>query len=171
MSKVALITGITGQDGSYLAEYLLNLGYEVHGIIRKSSSFNTQRIDHIFQEVYDPNRKLTLHYGDLSDTSSISLLINKMRPDEVYNLASQSHVRVSFDLPVYTGMVTGLATTNILEAIRSLDYECKYYQASSSEMFGSAKPPQNQETPIHPRSPKAVPKEYSFWITKKYREA
>lgn len=145
MAKRALITGITGQDGSYLAEFLLSKGYEVHGIIRRSSTFNTQRIDHIYVDPHEPNARLFLHYGDLSDPGVITEIIYKVQPDEVYNLAAQSHVKVSFDMPEYTGNITGLGTLRILEAIRRSGVKAKFYQASSSEMFGSAPAPQNEK--------------------------
>lgn len=167
----ALITGITGQDGSYLAEFLLEKGYEVHGLIRRSSSFNTARISHIFQEADDPNAKFFLHYADLEDSSRLASLIRKIEPDEIYNLAAQSHVRVSFDIPEYTGDVTGLGTVRLLEAIRDAEVSCKFYQASSSELYGSTPPPQNEETFFHPRSPYAVAKLFSYWTTVNYREA
>jgi len=169
--KKAIITGITGQDGSYLAELLLVKGYEVHGLIRRSSTFNTDRIDHIYQGPQTPNPNLILHYSDLTDGSRLVTLLNQIRPDEVYNLAAQSHVRVSFDEPEYTGDVTGLGTVRLLEAIRALGLETRFYQASSSEMFGATPPPQNEDTPFYPRSPYGVAKVYSFWITKNYREA
>ncbi len=152
--KKALITGITGQDGSYLAELLLGKGYEVHGIIRRSSTFNTGRIDHIFQDPHETGKRLILHYGDLSDSSNISRIIEKTQPDEIYNLAAQSHVRVSFDTPEYTGDVTGLGALRILDAIRETDIKTKFYQASSSEMFGLVQQIlQTEETPFHQRYP------------------
>lgn len=169
--KRAIITGITGQDGSYLAELLLGKGYEVHGLIRRSSTFNTDRIDHIYQDPHVPNPNLILHYSDLTDGSRLVTLLNEIQPDEVYNLAAQSHVRVSFDEPEYTGDVTGLGTIRLLEAIRALGLQTRFYQASSSEMFGATPPPQNEETPFYPRSPYGVAKVYSYWITKNYREA
>ena len=169
--KRALITGITGQDGSYLAELLLAKGYEVHGLIRRSSSFNTQRIDHVYQPAQAEDHRLFLHFADLSDGSRLVTLLNEIQPDEVYNLAAQSHVRVSFDEPEYTGDITGLGTIRLLEAIRASHIECRYYQASSSEMFGATPPPQNEETPFYPRSPYGVAKVYSYWITRNYREA
>jgi GDPmannose 4,6-dehydratase len=168
--KKALITGITGQDGSYLAELLLSKGYEVHGIIRRSSTFNTSRIDHIFVDLHDPNARLFLHYGDLSDSEQISNIIYNVKPDEIYHLGAQSHVRVSFDMPEYSGNVTALGTTRILEAIRRSGNEVKFYQASSSEMFGVSPPPQNEETPFKPRSPYACAKVYAYWMTKNYRD-
>ena len=169
--KRALITGITGQDGSYLAELLLEKGYEVHGIIRRASTFNTARIDHLYQDPHDPNTRFFLHYGDLTDGSRLVTLLEKVQPDEVYNLAAQSHVRVSFDEPDFTGQTTGLGTTRLLEAIRMIGLNCRYYQASSSEMFGASPPPQNEDTPFHPRSPYGVAKVYSYWMTRNYREA
>ena len=169
--KKAIITGITGQDGSYLAELLLSKGYEVHGLIRRSSTFNTDRIEHIYQDPHVPNPNLILHFADLSDGSRLVTLLNEIQPDEVYNLAAQSHVRVSFDEPEYTGDVTGLGTTRLLEAIRALGLQTRFYQASSSEMFGATPPPQNEDTPFYPRSPYGVAKVYSYWITKNYREA
>jgi GDPmannose 4,6-dehydratase len=171
MSKTALITGITGQDGSYLAELLLEKGYIVHGLIRRSSTFNTSRIDHLYQDPHDPAARLFLHYADLTDGSRLVTLLSKIQPDEVYNLAAQSHVRVSFDEPEYTGLSTGLGTTRLLEAIRMVGLQTRFYQASSSEMFGATAPPQNEETPFWPRSPYGVAKVYSYWITRNYREA
>src|SRR4249920_2250542 len=171
MAKSALITGITGQDGSYLAELLLAKGYGVHGLIRRSSSFNTGRIDHVYEDPQEPARRLTLHHGDLHDGAGIVSLLAKIQPDEVYHLGAQSHVRVSFDMPVYTGDVTGLATTQLLEAIRSVGLETRFYQASSSEMFGATSPPQNEASYFHPRSPYGVAKVYGYWITRNYREA
>ena len=169
--KKALITGITGQDGSYLAELLLAKGYEVHGIIRRASTFNTERIEHLYQDPHENGRRLFLHYGDLSDGSRLATLLETIRPDEVYNLAAQSHVRVSFDEPVLTGDVTALGSTRLLEAIVSTGLQTKFYQASSSEMFGAEAAPQSEETPFYPRSPYGVAKLYSHWITKNYREA
>lgn len=169
--KRALITGITGQDGSYLAELLLDKGYEVHGLIRRSSSINTSRIDHIYQDPHEESPRLFLHYADLADGSRLVSLVGQIEPDEVYNLGAQSHVRVSFDEPEYTGDVTGIGTTRLLEAIRSSGVNAKFYQASSSEMFGATPPPQNERTPFYPRSPYGVAKLYSYWITKNYREA
>jgi GDPmannose 4,6-dehydratase len=169
--KKALITGITGQDGSYLTELLLEKGYEVHGIIRRASNFNTQRIDHLIENPEIYNQKLFLHYGDMTDGSRLVTLIAKLAPDEVYNLAAQSHVRVSFDEPEYTGDTVGLGTTRLLEAIRITGVGSKFYQASSSEMFGATPPPQNEETPFYPRSPYGAAKVYSYWMTKNYREA
>jgi len=172
MAKTALITGITGQDGSYLAELLLEKGYEVHGIIRRSSTFNTSRIDHIFQDPHEIHKRLILHYGDISDASNISRLLEKIKPDEIYHLAAQSHVRVSFDIPEYTGDVTGLGVLRILDAIRESGVKTKFYQASSSEMFGLVQQvPQTEETPFYPRSPYGVAKVYGYWITKNYRES
>lgn len=171
MPKKAFITGITGQDGSYLAELLLRKGYEVHGLIRRASTFNTQRIDHLYLDPHNPEAKLFLHYGDLTDGSRLVTLLATVKPDEIYNLAAQSHVRVSFDEPEYTGDTTGLGTIRLLEAIRQSVPEARFYQASSSEMFGAASPPQNESTEFYPRSPYGVAKVYSFWITKNYREA
>lgn len=171
----AIITGITGQDGSYLAELLLQKGYEVHGIIRRASSFNTARIEHLYQDPHEIKRRLFLHYGDLSDSGNIRKLISKIQPDELYNLAAQSHVRVSFDIPEYTADVVALGTLRILEAIRDFHEQTgkriKFYQASSSEMFGATPPPQNEGTPFHPRSPYAVAKVFAFNTTRNYREA
>lgn len=169
--KKALITGITGQDGSYLAEFLLAKGYEVHGLVRRASNFNTQRIDHLFQDPHSKGAALLLHYADLSDSSRLTTLLFSIRPDEVYHLAAQSHVRVSFDQPEYTGDVTGLSTTRILEAIRLACPEARFYQASSSEMFGGSQPPQSEVTDFYPRSPYGVAKVYSYWMTRNYREA
>jgi len=168
--KKAFITGITGQDGSYLAELLLAKGYEVHGLIRRASTFSTSRIDHLYVDPHEPGAKLFLHYGDLSDASRLTNLIYDIRPDEIYHLGAQSHVRVSFDMPEYTGDITSLGTTRILEAIRKGGLKAKFYQASSSEMFGSAPPPQNENTPFHPRSPYAAAKVYAYWMTVNYRE-
>jgi GDPmannose 4,6-dehydratase len=169
--KKAFITGITGQDGSYLAELLLAKGYEVHGLIRRASTFNTQRIDHLYVDPHDPTARLFLHYGDLTDGSRLATLLAEIQPNEVYNLAAQSHVRVSFDEPEHTGETTGLGTIRLLEAIRKSRVPAKFYQASSSEMFGAAPPPQNERTEFYPRSPYGVAKVYSYWITKNYREA
>ena len=169
-TKKALITGITGQDGSYLAEFLLSKGYEVHGIIRRSSTFNTQRIDHLYQDVHETDAKLFLHYGDLSDSSRLTTLLQTVEPSEVYNLAAQSHVRVSFDEPEHTGNTTGLGSIRLLEAIRLLQLPCRYYQASSSGMFGATPPPQNEDTVFYPRSPYGAAKLYSHWVTRNYRE-
>ena len=174
MSKKALITGITGQDGSYLAEFLLEKGYEVHGIKRRASSFNTQRIDHIYQDPHTPDPKLTLHYGDLSDASNLTRILREVKPDEVYNLAAQSHVAVSFEAPEYTADVDALGTLRILEAIRFLGLEesTRFYQASTSELYGLVQEtPQRETTPFHPRSPYAVAKLYAYWIAVNYREA
>ncbi len=170
--KKVLITGITGQDGSYLAEFLLEKGYEVHGLIRRSSSFNTGRIDHIFQDPHVRERRLFLHYGDLSDGSNLTRLLREIKPNEIYNLAAQSHVRVSFDIPEYTGDVTGLSTVRLLEAIREEGLSVKFYQASSSEMFGKVEEvPQRESTPFYPRSPYGCAKVYAYWVTKNYRES
>lgn len=171
MSKRALITGITGQDGSYLAEFLLSKGYEVHGLIRRASTLNTARIDHLYVDAHDPSAKLFLHYGDLSDGARLVTLLAEINPDEVYNLAAQSHVRVSFDEPEHTADVTGTGTIRLLEAVRMSGIETRFYQASSSELYGATPPPQNEETPFYPRSPYAAAKLYSYWITKNYREA
>ncbi|MCB9411249.1 MAG: GDP-mannose 4,6-dehydratase [Actinobacteria bacterium] len=170
-NKVALITGITGQDGSYLAELLLAKGYEVHGLIRRASTFNTARIDHLYQDPHDPEARLFLHYGDLTDGSRLVTLMERIGPSEVYHLAAQSHVRVSFDEPEYTGDVTGIGTTRLLEAIRVSEVPAKFYQASSSEMFGATPPPQNEDTPFYPRSPYGAAKVYAYWMTRNYREA
>jgi GDPmannose 4,6-dehydratase len=170
--KKALITGITGQDGSYLAELLLDKGYEVHGIIRRSSSFNTTRIDHIYQDPHTPGCRLFLHYGDLNDSSSLNMLLKRLRPDEIYNLGAQSHVKVSFEVPEYTAEITGVGVVRLLEAIRELGLSAtRVYQASSSEMFGASPPPQNEETPFYPRSPYGCAKVYAYWIGVNYREA
>ena len=169
--KRALITGITGQDGSYLAELLLAKGYEVHGLIRRASTFNTARIDHLYQDPHDPDARLFLHYGDLTDGSRLVTLMERITPAEVYHLAAQSHVRVSFDEPEYTGDVTGIGTTRLLEAIRLAEVPARFYQASSSEMFGATPPPQNEDTPFYPRSPYGAAKVYSYWMTRNYREA
>ncbi len=172
--KKALITGITGQDGSYLAELLLSKNYEVHGIIRRASTFNTERIDHLYKDPHLSDVKLFLHYGDIADSSNISRLIEKIQPDEIYHLAAQSHVRVSFDLPEYTGDTTGLGTVRILDAIKNSGLKTKFYQASSSEMFGQVAPenlPITENTPFQPRSPYGCAKVYAYWITKNYRES
>ncbi len=169
--KRAFITGITGQDGSYLAELLLSKNYEVHGLIRRASTFNTGRIEHIYKDPHIPGTKLFLHYGDLSDSGQITNLIYNARPDEVYHLGAQSHVRVSFDIPEYTGDITAIGTTRLLEAIKRSGIKAKFYQASSSEMFGATPPPQNEKTPFYPRSPYAASKIYAYWITINYREA
>ncbi|MET9594269.1 GDP-mannose 4,6-dehydratase [Streptomyces sp. NPDC006516] len=171
MAKTALITGVTGQDGSYLAELLLEKGYTVHGLIRRSSSFNTERIDHIYQGPEEADRSFVLHHADLSDGVALVNLLRDIRPDEVYNLGAQSHVRVSFDAPLYTGDVTGLGTVRLLEAVRASGIDTRIYQASSSEMFGASPPPQNEKTPFHPRSPYSVAKVYAYWATVNYREA
>ena len=169
--KRALITGITGQDGSYLAELLLGKGYDVYGIIRRSSSFNTGRLDDIYQDPHDANYRLKLVYGDLNDASSLNHILRQVQPDEVYNLGAQSHVRVSFDIPEYTAEVTGLGTVRLLESIRDLGLKPRFYQASSSELFGSSPAPQSETTPFHPRSPYAAAKAYAYYITMNYREA
>jgi GDPmannose 4,6-dehydratase len=169
--KCALITGITGQDGSYLAEFLLARDYQVHGLIRRSSSFNTGRIDHLYQDPHDPGRRLFLHYGDLHDGTGLASLIAKITPDEIYHLGAQSHVRVSFDLPAYTGDVTGLSTVHLLEAVRAVGSTARFYQASSSEMFGATPPPQHELTPFHPRSPYGISKVFGYWTARNYREA
>lgn len=171
MAKRALITGITGQDGSYLAELLLNKGYEVHGLIRRASTFNTARIDHLYVDSHSPDARLFLHYGDLSDGTRLVTLLHQVAPDEVYNLGAQSHVRVSFEEPEHTADTTGAGTVRILEAVRLSGIKTRFYQASSSEMFGATPPPQNEDTPFYPRSPYAAAKVYSYWITKNYREA
>lgn len=168
--KKTLITGITGQDGSYLAELLLSKGYEVHGLIRRASTFNTGRIDHIYTDPHITGTNLFLHYGDLSDSGQLTNLIYNIHPDEIYHLGAQSHVRVSFDMPEYTGDITALGTTRLLEAIRRSGIKTKYYQASSSEMFGAVTPPQNEKTPFYPRSPYAAAKVYAYWMTVNYRE-
>jgi GDPmannose 4,6-dehydratase len=172
MTRRAVITGITGQDGSYLAEFLLERGYEVHGVIRRSSSFNTARIDHLYQDPHEPDRRVFLHYGDLNDSSSLNRLLRVIQPDEIYNLGAQSHVRVSFDIPEYTGEVTALGTTRLLEAIRELSITPRIYQASSSEMYGdTSEVPQTETTPFRPRSPYGIAKVYAHWMTVNYREA
>lgn len=171
MFKSALITGITGQDGSYLAELLLSKGYEVHGIVRRSSSFNTGRLRDIYQDPHESGRNLFLHYGDLSDASALVNLVRDVQPDEVYNLGAQSHVKVSFETPEYTGDIDGLGTVRLLEAIRAAKTDTRYYQASTSELFGSTPPPQREDTPFHPRSPYGVAKIYSYWATINYRES
>jgi GDPmannose 4,6-dehydratase len=172
VTKKALVTGITGQDGSYLAELLLEKGYQVWGIIRRSSSFNTGRIDHIYQDPHTPDRKLHLVYGDLNDASSINTILKTVRPEEVYNLGAQSHVRVSFDIPEYTAEITGIGATRLIEAMRELGIEARFYQASSSELYGKAlEIPQRESTPFYPRSPYAAAKAYAFYITRNYREA
>lgn len=171
MKKRAFITGITGQDGSYLAELLLLKGYEVHGLIRRASTFNTARIDHLYVDPHDPAARLFLHYGDLSDGARMVTLLSEIQPDEVYNLGAQSHVRVSFEEPEHTGDTTGLGAIRLLEAVRMAGIQTRYYQASSSEMFGASPPPQNEDTLFYPRSPYGAAKVYSYWITKNYREA
>jgi GDPmannose 4,6-dehydratase len=171
----ALITGVTGQDGSYLAEFLLAKGYEVHGIIRRASTFNTDRIEHLYRDPHDPEARLRLHYGDLTDSSGLRVLLERVQPDEIYNLGAQSHVRVSFDQPEYTADVVALGTLRLLEAVRDYqartDRRVRFYQAGSSEMFGNAPPPQHERTPFHPRSPYGAAKAYAFWQTVNYREA
>src|SRR3989344_3393798 len=171
--KKALITGITGQDGSYLAELLLEKGYTVHGIIRRASSFNTERIGHLYQDPHESSKRLFLHYGDLTDSTNLIKIIKDVQPDELYNLAAQSRVKVFFETPEYTGNSDGLGTLRLLEAIRLLGLEkkTKFYQAATSEMFGATPPPQNEETPFYPRSPYGAAKLYAYWITRNYREA
>jgi GDPmannose 4,6-dehydratase len=170
--RKALITGITGQDGSYLAELLLSKGYEVHGIIRRASTFNTGRIDHLYQDPHISGIRLFLHYGDIADSTNLIKVLYSIQPDEIYHLAAQSHVRVSFDIPEYTGDVTGLGTIRILEAIRETGLKAKFYQASSSEMFGKvSEVPQRETTPFHPRSPYGAAKVYAYWVTVNYRES
>ena len=170
--KKALITGITGQDGSYLTELLLEKGYEVHGIIRRASTFNTHRIDHLYEDQLEGNPRMILHYGDLTDSSSLNRILEKIQPDEIYNLAAQSHVQVSFEVPEYTAEVDGLGTLRLLDAIRETGVPARFYQASTSELFGKVhEVPQSETTPFYPRSPYGVAKQYSFWIVKNYREA
>lgn len=169
--KKALITGVTGQDGSYLAEYLLSKGYEVHGIIRRSSTFNTERIEHLYIDPHKAEARLFLHYGDLSDPGELTEIIYNIKPDEVYHLGAQSHVRVSFDMAEYTGNITGLGAIRLLDAIRRSGIKARFYQASSSELFGAAKPPQSEDTVFYPRSPYAAAKLYAYWVTINYREA
>lgn len=169
--KRGFITGVTGQDGSYLAELLLSKGYEVHGLIRRASTFNTGRLDHIYTDPHVEGARFFLHYGDLTDGSRLTTLLQRIQPDEVYHLAAQSHVRVSFDEPEFTGVTTGVGTTRLLEAIRMIGLNCRFYQASSSEMFGATKPPQSELTPFWPRSPYGAAKVYAYWITRNYREA
>lgn len=169
--KKALITGVTGQDGSYLAELLLSKGYEVHGLVRRASSFNTSRIDHLYRDFHDQNSRFFLHYADMTDSSRLTTLLSTIQPDEVYNLAAQSHVAISFLEPEFTGQVTGLSVVTLLEAIRVSGVKCRYYQASSSELFGDSKAPQNETTEFRPRSPYAAAKLYAYWITRNYREA
>ncbi len=171
MTQKAFITGITGQDGSYLAELLLAKGYEVHGLIRRASTFNTGRIEHLYVDPHESGAKLFLHYGDLSDGARLVSLLAGIKPDEVYNLAAQSHVRVSFDEPEHTGDTTGMGTMRLLEAVRLAGIHTRFYQASSSEMFGASPPPQDENTPFYPRSPYGAAKVYSYWVTKNYREA
>ena len=171
MAQVAFITGITGQDGSYLAELLLAKGYEVHGLIRRSSSFNTGRLNDIYQDPHVDNRKMILHYGDLQDSTSLANLIREIKPSEVYNLGAQSHVKVSFEIPEYTADITGTGTIRLLEAIRASEVSTKFYQASSSELYGSTPPPQSELTSFHPRSPYGAAKIFSYWTTVNYREA
>jgi GDPmannose 4,6-dehydratase len=173
MSKTALITGVTGQDGSYLAEFLIAKGYDVHGVVRRTSSLNRSRVEHLHtpRKEGGPPPPLTLHYGDLTDSGNLNRLMKSIRPDEVYNLAAQSHVHISFDQPEYTGEVDGLGATRLLEAIRTAGIDARFYQASTSEMFGSSPPPQNELSPFHPRSPYAAAKVYAHWITVNYREA
>jgi len=171
VAQVAFITGITGQDGSYLAELLLAKGYEVHGLIRRSSSFNTGRLNDIYQDPHVDNRKMILHYGDLQDSTSLANLIREIKPKDIYNLGAQSHVKVSFEIPEYTADITGTGTIRLLEAIRASGIETKFYQASSSELYGSTPPPQNEQTPFHPRSPYGSAKIFSYWSTVNYREA
>jgi GDPmannose 4,6-dehydratase len=169
--KRAMITGITGQDGSYLAELLLSKGYEVHGLVRRSSSFNTARIDHLYVDPHVPDTRLFLHFGDMSDGARLATLLTRIQPDEVYNLAAQSHVRVSFEEPEYTADTTGLGATRLLEAVRLVGLDCRFFQASSSEIYGATPPPHNEESPFYPRSPYGAAKLYSYWMTRNYREA
>lgn len=169
--KKAFITGITGQDGSYLAEFLLCKGYEIHGLIRRASTFNTDRIDHLYRDFHDPEARVYLHYGDLSVSGQLTDLLQEIRPDEIYHLGAQSHVRVSFDMPEYTGDITGLGTLRLLEAIRKTGIQARFYQASSSEMFGAAPPPQSESTPFQPQSPYAAAKVYAYYIVRNYRNA
>lgn len=170
--KRAFITGITGQDGSYLADLLLEKGYEVHGLVRRASTFNTQRIDHLYKDIHDGEVKLFLHFGDLTDSCNLNRLLEKIAPDEIYNLGAQSHVRVSFDVPEYTSDVDAMGTLRILDAIKETEVNTRFYQASTSELYGNSKEiPQNEETAFYPRSPYAVAKLYSYWITRNYREA
>ena len=169
--RTALITGITGQDGSYLAELLIAKGYQVHGLIRRASTFNTARIDHLYQDSHEGHAQLVLHYGDLGDSSRLVTLLARIAPDEIYHLGAQSHVRVSFDEPEFTGDTTGLGTIRLLEAVRMVGLQTRFYQASSSELFGATPPPQCETTPFHPRSPYAVAKLYGYWAARNYREA
>lgn len=171
MSKRAFITGITGQDGSYLAELLLAKGYEVHGLVRRASTFNTSRIDHLYQDPHESRARLFLHYGDVSDGARMVTLLDQIQPEEVYNLAAQSHVRVSFDEPEHTGDTTGIGAVRLLEAVRMTGLHCRFYQASTSELYGGFAAPQNEETPFYPRSPYGAAKLYAYWITRNYREA
>ena len=168
--KKALITGITGQDGSYLAEFLIQKGYEVHGLVRRSSLFNRDRIDHLYQDPHLPNTRLFLHYGDLSDSGQLTNIVFNIKPDEIYNLGAQSHVRVSFDLPEYTGDVVALGPARLLESVRRSGIKTRFYQASSSEMFGGAPAPQDEKTVFSPRSPYAISKAYAYWMVRNYRE-
>jgi GDPmannose 4,6-dehydratase len=170
LAKKAFVSGVTGQDGSYLTELLLSKGYEVHGLIRRASTFNTCRIDHLYTDPHDPSSRLFLHYGDLSDGAQLTNLMLEIAPDEVYHLGAQSHVRVSFDMPEYTGDIVGLGTTRLLEAIKRSKIKTRFYQASSSEMFGGSPPPQNENTPFYPKSPYAAAKLYAYWMTVNYRE-
>ncbi|MGH2757746.1 MAG: GDP-mannose 4,6-dehydratase [Actinomycetota bacterium] len=169
--KTALLTGVTGQDGSYLAELLIDKGYEVHGLIRRASTFNTHRLEGIYQDPHEKEVRLHLHYGDLSDSGALVHLIRDLQPDEIYHLGAQSHVKVSFDIPEFTAETTGVGTVRILEAIRASGVATRFYQASSSEMFGAAPPPQNEQTTFHPRSPYGVAKLFAYWTTRNYREA
>src|ERR1035437_9958257 len=171
MAKKALITGITGQEGSYMAELLLDKGYEGHGLIRRASTFNTGRIDHLYKDPHEKGTRLFLHYADLTEGSRLVTLLSSIVPDEVYNLAAQSHVRVSFDEPEYTGDTTGMGTTRLLEAIRMIGLNCRFYQASTSEMVRATPSPQDEETPFYPRSPYGAAKVYRYWMTRKHREA
>jgi len=169
--KKAFITGITGQDGSYLAEFLLDKGYEIHGLIRRASTFNTERIDHLYRDFHDPEARVYLHYGDLSVSGHLTDLLHEIEPDEIYHLGAQSHVRVSFDMPEYTGDVTGLGTLRLLEAVKKTKIKTRFYQASSSEMFGAAPPPQSEATPFQPQSPYAAAKVYAYYLARNYRDA
>ena len=169
--KRAFITGITGQDGSYLTEFLLGKGYEVHGLIRRASTFNTDRIDHLYRDIHDPDNRLYLHFGDLSTSGQLTDLLHSIKPDEIYHLGAQSHVRVSFDIPEYTGDITGMGTLRLLEAVRKTGIKTKFYQASSSEMFGAAPPPQSEHTPFRPQSPYAAAKVFAYYLVRNYREA
>jgi len=171
MAKTALITGVTGQDGSYLAELLLGKGYTVHGLMRRASSFNTERVDAVYQDPHEAGRRFILHYGDLSDGVGLVNLLREIEPDEIYHLGAQSHVKVSFEMPDYTADVTGLGTIRLLEAIRAAGVPCRFYQASSSEMYGSTPPPQNEQSPFHPRSPYGCAKVFAYWSVVNYREA